>query len=145
MALDGAAWALTSNAHGWDQWIGQLPRERYHVSKSKMPLYFMFSFTGVDQYHVVFFNKAWLRISTYTSRPWRPKHWSLIHCIHRFFIYLKDPPPTRLIDIAPFPSHITTDGVAHFPQTGRPEFGRISSITIKPDVLIFATGCHPAF
>lgn len=47
--------------------------------------------------------------------------------------------------MAPLPTHISEDGVAHFPLTGRPEAERIQKMTIKPDVLIYATGYLPSF
>lgn len=47
--------------------------------------------------------------------------------------------------MAPFPSHITADGVAHFPLNNRPESERINQTVVKPDVVVFATGYVPTF
>ncbi|RFU77763.1 dimethylaniline monooxygenase [Trichoderma arundinaceum] len=91
-----------------------------------------------------FFNKAWQRISNHVSAPWRPTKWSLATRIRRFFFHTDIPPVSRTIDVAPIPSHISEDGVAHFPLNGRPESERINETVVKPDVIIFATGYLPA-
>lgn len=93
----------------------------------------------------VFFNKAWLRIRNEVAYPWRPKKWPLLTRIRRFIVNTELPPPERIIDVAPFPSHITPDGVAHFPRNGRPEADKINEEVIKPDVIVFATGYVPTF
>ena len=54
-------------------------------------------------------------------------------------------PPGRPIDVAPYPTHIDEQGVAHFADNGGPEYPRIKDQTIKPDVVIFATGYLQAF
>lgn len=51
----------------------------------------------------------------------------------------------RIIDLAPWPSHIAEDGVVHFIDNGRPEAERMRDVKRKVDVLIFATGYDQAF
>lgn len=93
----------------------------------------------------VFWNKAWQRVSNYVSTPWRPTKWPLATRIRRFFFKTAIPPPPRTVEVAPFPSHISSDGVAHFPNTGRPEAELINKTIVKPDVIVFATGYIPHF
>ncbi|KAI5462349.1 hypothetical protein BGZ63DRAFT_383591 [Mariannaea sp. PMI_226] len=127
VALPAGTWLNSGSPHGVDQWVGQIYGERFDVSR-------------------VFFNKAWQRIQHYVSYPYRPTTWSLPVRIRKFFYNTRlPPPPTRIIDVAPFPSHISEDGVAHFPRTGRPEAERIQDIVVKPDVVIFATGYLTSF
>lgn len=94
---------------------------------------------------LVFFNKAWQRIQHYVSYPYRPTKWGLANRIRRFFYNMDVPTPPRTIDMAQTPTHISADGEAHFPLTWRPESKRIQEMTVKPDVLIFATGFLPSF
>ncbi|GFP54915.1 monooxygenase ptmN [Trichoderma asperellum] len=94
---------------------------------------------------LVFFNKAWQRISNHVSTPWRPTKWPLATRIRRFFFNTDIPPASRIIEVAPTPSHISKDGVAHFPHNGRPESDRINETVVKPDVVVFATGYLPSF
>lgn len=96
-------------------------------------------------FSAVFFNKAWQRISNNVSYPWRPTKWPLATRIRRFFFNTAIPPPVRTIEVAPSPSHISSDGVAHFPLTGRPESERIKDMVVKPDVIVFATGYLQSF
>ncbi|KAH7322857.1 hypothetical protein B0I35DRAFT_450094 [Stachybotrys elegans] len=126
LALPVGSWVGAGSPHGIDQWVGQVYGERFHASR-------------------VFFNKAWQRIQNYVSAPWRPTEWPLSTRIRRFFYRADQPPPPRVIDVAPFPSHITPDGVAHFPRNSRPESERIQESVVKPDIVIFATGYLPAF
>lgn len=51
----------------------------------------------------------------------------------------------RIIDLAPWPSHIDSSGVIHFQNNNRPEYERMKDKTIKPDVLLFATGYKQVF
>ncbi|KFA75865.1 hypothetical protein S40288_01928 [Stachybotrys chartarum IBT 40288] len=126
LALPAGCWICGGSPHGVDQWVGQVYGERFHVSR-------------------LFFNKAWQRISNYVSTPWRPKKWSWATRIRRFFWLTEFPPPSRFIDVAPFPSHIDPEGVAHFPRTGRPEAELIQKTAVRPDVIVLATGYLPAF
>lgn len=65
--------------------------------------------------------------------------------IRRFFFNTEKPPPSRVIDVAPFPSAIDDEGIAHFPDTGRPEAALIRQQVVRPDVIIYATGYRPTF
>jgi dimethylaniline monooxygenase (N-oxide forming) len=47
--------------------------------------------------------------------------------------------------VAPFPTHIDEQGVVHFPDNGSEEYRRIKDQTIKPDVIVFATGYLQSF
>lgn len=94
---------------------------------------------------LVFWNKAWQCIQNNVSTPWRPTKWTLATHIRRFFFNSAIIPAKRTIDVAPFPSHITPDDVAHFPDNGRPEAKRIRESIFKPDVVVFATGYVPHF
>jgi dimethylaniline monooxygenase (N-oxide forming) len=114
------------SSYGIDQWVGQCYSDRLHVSR-------------------IFFNKAWQRISNYCSYPYRPTKWPLALRIRRFFWNTEVPPPPRVIDVAPTPTHVSSDGVMHFPNNGRVEAERIQHSVVKPDVVIFATGYLPSF
>ncbi|KAF4126082.1 Flavin-binding monooxygenase-like [Geosmithia morbida] len=126
LALPFACWLCSSTSRGVDQHIGQVFGERFHTSR-------------------LFFNKAWMRISNEVSTPWRPNPTPLGTRIRKFFLNTAVPPPKRTIELAPFPSHITPDGVAHFPRNGRPEADLINETEVKPDVIVFATGYVPQF
>jgi len=126
VALTAGCWLCGGSQHGVDQYVGQIYSERFHCSR-------------------LFWNKAWQRISSYVSQPYRPTKWPLATRIRRFFFHTRIPTVSRTIDVAPFPSHVTPDGVAHFPNNGRPEAERIQEIEVKPDVAIFATGYVPSF
>ena len=94
----------------------------------------------------MFFNKAWQRIQAAFSEPYRPTSLPLIDRIRRSIVHTDFPPPSRILDIAPIPSHFSSDGIAHFPINDRPESVRINSMPpIKPDVVILATGYIPSF
>lgn len=47
--------------------------------------------------------------------------------------------------MAPWPSHIDSEGRIHFRDNGRPEYTRMKDEVIVPDVLIFATGYTQTF
>lgn len=94
----------------------------------------------------MFWNKAWQRVHNYISTPYRPTEWSLGTRISRFFFHTAIPPATKTIDVAPIPSHFTSDGVAHFPVVeNRPESERIQDVVVKPDIVVLATGYIPSF
>jgi dimethylaniline monooxygenase (N-oxide forming) len=62
----------------------------------------------------------------------------------RFFFHTAITPTDKTIDVAPFPSHFSSDGVAHFPITDRPESRKIQDTVVKPDIIVFATGYVPS-
>ncbi|KAM5349796.1 hypothetical protein ACJ41O_006301 [Fusarium nematophilum] len=127
LGLPIGTWLGGGSRFGLDMHVGQVLGERFHISR-------------------LFLNKAWVRVSPYIFYPWIPKKWSLATRIRRFFMARDFPPPARTIDVAPFPSHISSDGVAHFPIVpNRPESERIQEQIIKPDVIIYATGYVPTF
>src|SRR5947207_15299199 len=51
----------------------------------------------------------------------------------------------RVIDLAPWPTHIDKDGRIHFSDSGRKEYYRMKDEVVQPDVLIFATGYQQEF
>ncbi|PON30374.1 hypothetical protein TGAM01_v200814 [Trichoderma gamsii] len=126
VALPAGCWLCGGSPYGVDQFVGQIYSERFHASR-------------------VFFNKAWQRISNHVSAPWRPSKWPLATRIRRFFFNTDIPPVSRIIEVAPTPSHISKDGTAHFPLNGRPESVRINETVVKPDVVVFATGYLSSF
>ncbi|KAH7124716.1 hypothetical protein EDB81DRAFT_212400 [Dactylonectria macrodidyma] len=124
LALPAGCWICGGSGYGVDQHVGQVFSERFHASR-------------------LFWNKAWQRIQNSVSTPWRPTEWPLSTRIRRFFFNTAIVPAKRTIDTAPFPSHISPDGIAHFPDNGRPEAKRIRETVVKPDVIVFATGYVP--
>jgi len=126
VALTAGCWLCGGSQHGVDQWVGQVYGDRFHSSR-------------------LFWNKAWQRVSNYVSTPWRPTKWPLATRIRRFFFKTDIPSPERTIETAPFPTHISSDGVAHFPRNNRPESELINQTVVKPDVIILATGYVPHF
>lgn len=143
VALPAGCWLCGGSPYGVDQFVGQIYSERFHASRGMNPplLTKIYNLILV----AVFFNKAWQRISNHVSAPWRPTKWPLATRIRRFFFNTDIPPVSRIIEVAPNPTHISEDGVAHFPLNGRPESERINESVVKPDVVIFATGYLPAF
>ncbi|KAJ3458869.1 hypothetical protein MRS44_012978 [Fusarium solani] len=127
LALPLGTWLGSGSKYGIDMHVGQVWGERFHISR-------------------LFLNKAWTRVSPYIYYPWIPEKWPLATRIRRFFMARDLPRPSRTIDVAPFPSHISEDGVAHFPVLpNRPESERIQETTVKPDIVIYATGYVPTF
>ncbi|KAM0301579.1 hypothetical protein HYE67_006597 [Fusarium culmorum] len=126
LALPAGCWICGGSEYGVDQWVGQIFSERFHASR-------------------LFWNKGWQRIQNNVSTPWRPTKWPLGTRIRQFFFQTAITPAKRTIDVAPFPSHFTSDGVAHFPDNGRPEAKLIQRSVVKPDMVIFATGYVPHF
>lgn len=123
----GSAWMSTGAPHGFDQFIGAVPPDKFHASR-------------------LFFNKAWPKVNKHIAPPWRPRGpKSRADRIREFFLHTPVEDSDRIIDLAPFPSHIDASGVAHFQDNGRPEYHRIKNQAIKPDVLIFSTGYLQSF
>lgn len=93
----------------------------------------------------MFWNKAWQRVKNHISTPYRPTEWPLSTRISRLFFHTAITPATKTVDVAPFPSHFSDDGIAHFPITNRPESLRIQESVVKPDIVVLATGYVPSF
>lgn len=55
------------------------------------------------------------------------------------------PTSGRIIDIAPWPSHIDSSGTIHFTENGREEAEVMRNKIVRPDVAIFATGYRQTF
>ena len=83
----------------------------------------------------------------YISEPYRPAKPSLIQRIRSSILQceLEQVPAGRTIDLAPWPTHVDDTGALHFRDNGRPEYARMKDTTIRPDVLVFATGYIQTF
>jgi dimethylaniline monooxygenase (N-oxide forming) len=80
----------------------------------------------------------------YISAPYRSR--SLLHRIRSSIAQVKLPDTKgRVIDLAPWPSHIDSNGVIHFTENGRPESHTMRDVKRKVDVLVFATGYDQTF
>lgn len=77
----------------------------------------------------------------YINRPYRnrPKY---LEYLSRYIDPPEDSSPQTdfTVDLAPFPTHFTTDGQAVFPPSSRKDFIRISNMKVRPDIVIYATG-----
>ena len=51
----------------------------------------------------------------------------------------------RHIDLAPWPEYFDDRGIVHFQDSGRPEAERMKNATVKPDIVILATGYKQVF
>ncbi|KAK5995551.1 Monooxygenase ptmN [Cladobotryum mycophilum] len=118
VALPAGCWLCGGSPYGVDQFVGQIYSERFHASRAHQQL-------------------CVLSLASYEMVPGHS--YSQISLQHGY------PPPTRTIEVAPIPTHISSDGVAHFPINGRPEADRINQTTVKPDVIIYATGYLQSF
>ncbi|KAJ2904126.1 hypothetical protein MKZ38_008844 [Zalerion maritima] len=127
IALDGS-WLVAGNGLGYDQWVGALPDERRHPSK-------------------MFFNKAWNRIQPFLVPPYRPSDSEIpwAEKIRRKLVGTPWCDGGRYLDLAPFPTHFSSDGAAHFKDNGRIEYQKLKSQVIKPDLVIYATGYRQTF
>lgn len=82
----------------------------------------------------------------YLNRPYRSRS-RFLDYISRYIDPPEDSPPhTNFVaELAPFPSHFTTDGQAIFPLSRRKDAIRINNIVIKPDTVVYATGYTQKF
>jgi dimethylaniline monooxygenase (N-oxide forming) len=80
------------------------------------------------------------------SAPYRPKEHSLLEKIRSTIIAI---PPVdtggRQIDLAPWPERIDENGIVHFRDNQRIEYERMKNTTIRPDIIVFATGYKQEF
>ncbi|KAF2188584.1 dimethylaniline monooxygenase [Zopfia rhizophila CBS 207.26] len=109
---------------GMDQWIGGIPKEKFHVSK-------------------IFFNKS-NKAMPYISAPWRKYNWIQKLRSRIMQLPLLDT-GDRHIDLAPWPEKFDDNGVVHFMDSGRAEAQKMRKLIIKPDVVILATGYKQNF
>lgn len=81
---------------------------------------------------------------SYISAPFRKP--SLINRIRAFVVNIPIPATHgRTIDLAPWPESIDSTGLIKLTPSTRPEATRMTSIPVKPDLLIFATGYVQSF
>ncbi|KAK5654074.1 hypothetical protein OQA88_7754 [Cercophora sp. LCS_1] len=124
--IKSTLWLVGGSKYGLGQFIGGISSNRYHASK-------------------IFFNKSNLAMP-YISAPYLQEHSSsLTQRIRSSLIQVPLPTPTRHIDLAPWPSHFTPSGAVIFTNNSRPEYTRLSTETIKPDIVILATGYTQTF
>ncbi|KAM0270458.1 hypothetical protein ACHAQH_009399 [Verticillium albo-atrum] len=123
----GSSWVSTGTVLGFDQFVGSVAPERLHASR-------------------LFFNKAWTKVSKHISPPYRPTEATTFgERVRRFMVHTPVEVSDRLIDVAPYPTHIDENGVAHFRDNGGEDYQRIKDEVIKPDVIVFATGYLQSF
>ncbi|TID21542.1 FAD/NAD(P)-binding domain-containing protein [Venturia nashicola] len=119
-----SGWFTSGTYAGLDQWIGGLPAERYHASK-------------------IFFNKS-TKAMPYISAQYRTN--SLLNKIRACIAQVRIPETGgRNIDLAPWPSHFDEKGVVRFTENGRPEAEVMRNKTVRPDIVILATGYTQSF
>jgi dimethylaniline monooxygenase (N-oxide forming) len=82
----------------------------------------------------------------YINRPYRKRHW-IFDYMSRYIDPPEDSPPQTdfAVDLAPFPTHFSADGRAHFPLTKRKDAIRVATRDVRPDVVILATGYTQQF
>ncbi|RGP78924.1 dimethylaniline monooxygenasen-oxide-forming-2 [Fusarium longipes] len=122
-------WICSGTTFGMDQWIGEFSKAHHHPSK-------------------IFFNKS-MKVCPYRSLPFRPKSRG-----PRLWLYalrsalVQTPIPDthgRQVDLAPLPKNINKEGVVEFLDNGRPEYERLRSQTIRPDMIVLCTGYKQTF
>ncbi|QDS74430.1 hypothetical protein FKW77_006147 [Venturia effusa] len=119
-----SGWFTSGTYAGLDQWIGGLPAERYHASK-------------------IFFNKS-MKAMPYLSAQYRTN--SLLNKLRACIAQVRIPETGgRKIDLAPWPSHFDEKGVVRFTENGRPEAEVMRNKTVRPDIVILATGYTQSF
>lgn len=148
-------WLMTGTSAGYDQWVGGYPSPRWHTSNGA-PL----PFFGVPQTEqvlhqdkssatnlsipTVIFTKS-SKAMPYISKPYRKD--TILQRLRSSIVQVPIPETHgRHIDIAPWPSHIDSEGVLHFIDNGRPEYKRMEEAeVVRPDVLVFGTGYTQRF
>jgi dimethylaniline monooxygenase (N-oxide forming) len=148
--IKAALWITTGSYHGYDQWVAGIGSQRYHASKGMchVPIREDCVYSAPDVLVLlVFFNKAAAKAMPYISAPYRPTNPGLLQRIRSSIIQcdLESVPAGRRIEMAPWPSHIDSEGRIHFRENDRPESDRMKDEVIVPDVLIFATGYKQTF
>ncbi|KAK3331488.1 hypothetical protein B0H66DRAFT_507303 [Apodospora peruviana] len=125
--IKSTLWLVGGSKYGLAQHVGGISEGRYHASK-------------------IFFNKS-NKAMPYISAPYRDHAEScLTQRIRSSLIQVPIADTNgRRIDLAPWPERIDSKGVVHFRDNGRKEYGRLRNETIKPDIVIFATGYRQTF
>ncbi|KAK0654763.1 hypothetical protein B0T16DRAFT_318386 [Cercophora newfieldiana] len=125
--IKSTLWLVGGSKYGLGQFVGGISDKRYHASK-------------------IFFNKS-NKAMPYISAPYeKQQNSSLIQRIRSSIIQVPiSPTHGRHIDLAPWPSHFDKAGTVNFTNNGRPEYARLSGETIRPDVVVFATGYTQTF
>jgi len=117
-----APWVLTGTFGVWDQWVGKPREANHHVSRT------IFVKSNQAVWHI---NPPYKTLGKGSIREWlRAK-------------LVRTPNPDlhgRLIDVAPWPTHVDDTGQMHFEANDSPEYERIKDQTIRPDLVIFSTG-----
>ncbi|KAK0102097.1 hypothetical protein ONS96_006060 [Cadophora gregata f. sp. sojae] len=115
---------ISGTVQGYDQWIGGISKDRYHVSS-------------------IFLCKSG-KAMPYISKPYRKR--SFLDRIRAFLINVPIPETrNRTIDLAPWPDSISSEGIVTFTENGRPEAEMMRKTVCKPDIVVFATGYYPSF
>lgn len=125
--IKSTLWLVGGSKYGMAQWVGGISDGRYHASK-------------------IFFNKS-NKAMPYISAPYRHEcESSLVDRIRSSLIQVPIADTHgRLIDLAPWPERIDHDGVVRFRDNGAKEYTRLKGESIKPDIVIFATGYTQTF
>lgn len=123
--VKGMAWVISGTTAGFDQWIGGVGPDRFHVDGNIL--------VKSD------------RALPYISEQYRSKS-----KLNQWRTWLINVPlyPTggKVIDLAPWPEYFDDSGVVHFQKTDRPESKKMESEKgIRPDVIIFCTGYQQSF
>lgn len=121
-------WINTGTPGGLDQLVGEPSPEKNHVSR-------------------IFFNKTG-KAGPYISYPYRPspKFATRLDKIRRAIVQapIKDT-GGRQIDLAPWPDSVSHAGVVRFANSERPEYERIKSDSVRPDIVVYCTGYRQEF
>ena len=117
-------WVLTGTQAGCNQWVGEL--EPHRLGRA-------YTFLNKSSKAMPYINRGWKNRSPFLQRITR---------------YL-DPPTVKpeevSIDLAPFPARVNEDGTVEFVRNGRKEDLRMRNRTVKPDVVVYATGYTQQF
>nr|CDI56133.1 related to flavin-containing monooxygenase [Melanopsichium pennsylvanicum 4] len=117
-------WCLTGTQAGCNQWVGEL--EPHRLGRA-----------------YTFLNKS-SKAMPYINRGWKNRN----RFLERITSYL-DPPTVKpeevSVDLAPPPACVRQDGTVEFVRNGRKEDLRMRSRTVKPDVVVYATGYTQTF
>ncbi|TVY27406.1 Dimethylaniline monooxygenase [N-oxide-forming], partial [Lachnellula hyalina] len=124
-------WFMSGTREGLDQWVGGIPEQRYHASKTRLTK------SASSLLHKVYQGNP-LYLCTISDSP-------IVHHVAENPLLDHASSNRRHIDLAPWPSHISDHGLLHFQDNGRPEYQRMRDEKVKPDVVILATGYNQTF